>query len=600
MKSTVGCLAIAALMLAGGCAGASGGSPIPGAQLSPAARNAGTAARKGRIVVRVKVPKRTHRGGVRSPRYLSPATQSMTLAFTGPTTVPQETLNLTPASPNCSATLSGTSCSYVFSLAPGSYTAMIATYDNVVPAQGKELSAAQAAPFTIVAGAVNTINLSLSGVPMQVVVAPATTASQVTPTGSIDLLGTATRPFIVEALDADGNIIVGPGSPTFSVSQTSGALLLGLGQPTAGAPNAFTVTPPAFSSATATVKATASYAGQVTDGCTQPNAVCNVSVTFDMQNLVAGGGNSGITIYKGASTVPFATITNFANQPSALAFDKTADLFVATCLRGCSNGSSVDSVQMYRPPYTGVPVSIVNGIVGPRTMLFDASGDLFVANCGACFLGLTDSVTEYAPPFTAASTPVATISTGVHDPGALLLDSSNDLFVANCASCVGAGSDTVGEFASPYTGAPTSIGAGSLSGPLGIGLDASSNLYVANDFSNNVVQFAPPYTAVAFTLINGVSSPAALALDPAGDLFVAMGNNKVQVYTTPVSALSNPNPSITSGVQNPHEVALDGANNLYVTNGGNGILGRYGPPYTAAVTQMTGLPGSAVLVAVLP
>ena len=223
----------------------------------------------------------------RSPQYLSPATQSIAIAITGPTTV-TATTNLTIGSSGCTGSLASTVCTLtVPGLAPGSYTATLTTYDQTGGA-GKILSAAQAIPFTITAGQNNAINITLSGVPASTLVLPANSTSSSNGSGGYDIIGQGAHPFAVESLDADGNIIAGPGAPLFSIGTPSGALSGVITSPSTtavSAPNSFTVTPPTkFAIGTASFTVTPTFAGQATNGCAQAGANCApMPVTIDMK-----------------------------------------------------------------------------------------------------------------------------------------------------------------------------------------------------------------------------------------------------------------------------------------------------------------------------
>ncbi|MBV8489682.1 MAG: hypothetical protein JO199_04055, partial [Candidatus Eremiobacteraeota bacterium] len=373
----------------------------------------------GIALFRIKVPRRHQH-----ERYVSPATQSMTLSLAGPTVVNQ-TIPLTPGSANCKATISGTLCSFSPSLAPGQYTATIATFDAVNPQNGKELSEATGAAFTITAGTTNAVNLTLSGVPASLAVAPESTASTLDATGKFDLIGTGAHPFLVEALDSDGNTIVGPGAPAFSVTQTGGSMAATIVAPTAKAPNQFSIAPPAaFTSNTAAVKVQAQYSAPEPDACTVNGAACSATFDFAMEALVATAGNGAANIFTAGNSASLVGISNSVNYPSAIAFDRSGDLFVASCLAGCGIGNSPDAVLEYSPPYTQPPAVISNGVAGPEALEFDAQGRLYVANCGSCSLGAADSIAVYDPPLNAKSVPAITLTSGVKDPRSMTLDAA--------------------------------------------------------------------------------------------------------------------------------------------------------------------------------
>ncbi|MHB8357741.1 MAG: hypothetical protein ACYDDQ_13745 [Vulcanimicrobiaceae bacterium] len=530
----LGVLAAAALLA--GCAGGPHGSSV--LPTSPTTNGKGT----GTAVFVINVPQQSASSASRSatsvrtkgvrPQYLSTATQSIVIAISGPTTV-NETAGLTVNSSGCTSSLASTICTLtVPGLQAGSYTATLTTYDGYTSgtntATGNVLSAAQAIAFTITAGQSNTINISLSGVPASTVVAPVGVITVGNASGGYDLYGQGAHTFVVESLDADGNIIAGAGAPLFTIGAVSGSLSPVTTSPSGGsttsasAPNSFTVTPPTtFASTTASFTVTPTFTGQATDGCTQTGANCApVTVTVGMKYLLLLFVANGSKIFGGSGTVteyappytgaPTATISNSVNDPGGLAFDSSGNLFVAN--------QANNNVTEYAPPYTGAPTATISNSVNvPWGVAFDSSGNLFVANLA------TNNVTEYAPPFSNSSAPTATISNSVNKPVGLAFDSSGDLFVANLTN------NNVTEYAPPYTGAPTATISNSVNVPNGLAFDSSGDLFVANVLGYNVTEYAPPYTNTPTIISNSMGSggrPAGLALDPSGNLFVA-------IYTYP-------------------------------------------------------------------
>jgi hypothetical protein len=175
--------------------------------------------RKGRLEIRIRVPKRRHRRS-RGPRYISAATKGMTMAFSGPTSTTQ-VVNLTPSDPRCSGT--PLSCTVAVALLAGSYTVTIDTYDAApvsgsIPAGANLLSTAVNAPFTMKGGVANSIGITLGGVPASLVVSGLPSGTANSPFG-------APQSFSVTAKDADGDVITGTYRypVTLSDSDTTGA-----------------------------------------------------------------------------------------------------------------------------------------------------------------------------------------------------------------------------------------------------------------------------------------------------------------------------------------------------------------------------------------
>ncbi len=549
---------IAAALLAG-CAGGSHGSSVLPA--SPTTNGKGT----GTAVFVINVPQQNASSASRSatsvrtkgvrPQYLSTATQSIVIAISGPTTV-NETAGLTVNSSGCTSSLASTICTLtVPGLQAGSYTATLTTYDGYTSgtntATGNVLSAAQAIAFTITAGQSNTINISLSGVPVSTIVIPAGVITVGNASGGYDLFGQGAHAFVVESLDADGNIIAGAGAPLFSIGAVSGSLSPVTTSPSSGsttsasAPNSFTVTPPTtFASTTASFTVTPTFTGQATDGCTQTGANCApVTVTVDMKYLaralfVTNYNNNTVTEYAPPYTnAPIATISKSVSGPAGLAFDSSGNLFVANY--------GIATVTEYAPPYTGAPTTpISSGLTHANNLAFDSSDDLFVSDDYG-------NVTEYASPYTNA--PMATISNSVNTPEGLTFDSSGDLFVANYWS------GTM-EYAYPYTNAPIATISNGASGVDGLAFDSSGDLFVTNHGAWTVTEYAPPFSntsAPIATISNGVNGPEGLALDSSGNLFVANnGASTVTEYAPPFSNTSAPMATITNSVNGPAGLAI--------------------------------------------
>ncbi|MGD0053292.1 MAG: hypothetical protein ABSD03_15925, partial [Vulcanimicrobiaceae bacterium] len=107
--------------------------------------------------------------------------------------------------------------------------------------------------------------------------------------------------------------------------------------------------------------------------------------------------------------------------------------------------------------------------------------------------------------------------------------------------------------------------------------------------NNTTEEFAPPYTGAPTTTITsarGMNNPYALALDGAGNLFVANVSGgtggTVTEYAAPYTG--TPITTISSGVNGPYALTLDGAGNLFVGNASGHTVTEYAPPYTAAPT----------------
>ncbi|MGD0053291.1 MAG: hypothetical protein ABSD03_15920 [Vulcanimicrobiaceae bacterium] len=541
-------------------AGCGGGSSVP-ATGSKAPQQAGRVP----VTFRIDVPSQATTSKTRSPRYISPATTQLAINIEQDATEVNGypiTVGLTPTSGGCTSSLASTYCQLTVTLVVGNYTATLTAQD----ANGNALSGAQSIAFAVANNATNVIAIVLSGIPHSLQIASGSYGVVGSASAGFTLYGAAPQPVIVTALDADGNTIVGPGSPTYSASPVSGSGW-GAVAPTSTAPNTIVIDPPGTNGSGATFVVTASYPDST---CSFSGAVCRATFTMksDVQTLfVANSDAPSVTEYTAPYTGTPTTISNGVTFPSALVFDRLGNLFVAN--------SDSNTVGEYAPPYTGTPTIISSGMDDALTIALNgAAEDLFVANA---HVG-TNTVTEYAPPYSGAPT---TITSGLDQPFALAVDSAGNLFVANFSG------NTVTEYAPPYTGAPTTTISLGVNQPYALAIDGVGNLFVAN-FAAGITIYAPPYTGSPTTITSGVSGPIALVVDGAGNLFVGnYGNSTVTQYARPYSGA---HVTVSNGVNQPYAVAVDGADNLYVANFMANTVTAYAPPYVGTpITIGTGV-----------
>jgi len=213
------------------------------------------------------------------------------------------------------------------------------------------------------------------------------------------------------------------------------------------------------------------------------------------------------------------------------------------------------SVHDYGLPISSAstPAFSFSGLTAASGMAIDSAGKLYVVNDNA-----PHAVYVFAPPFSASSTPVATINLPAADtnPFTIALDASGDVWVNQCSA-----TGMVYEFTPPFSGTITPTPAITLTTvnvcPTGLGFDGSGNLYVANTNS---------------------------------------GTNTVSVWTAPIHSGDPPAGSLT-GLNNPQGLGFDAAHNLYVTNKGDGSIARFNAPISLGASPSitdpsanTGLP----------
>ncbi len=104
-----------------------------------------------------------------------------------------------------------------------------------------------------------------------------------------------------------------------------------------------------------------------------------------------------------------------------------------------------------------------------------------------------------------------------------------------------------------------------LDGPWALTVGPGGNLFVANEFANQVLMYnSNLQQQTARTITTAISFPTGMAVDSIGELYVSsITQNDITVYSAG-SHTYLPNRTITSNVYKPVSIAIDGLDNLYV------------------------------------
>ena len=209
---------------------------------------------------------------------------------------------------------------------------------------------------------------------------------------------------------------------------------------------------------------------------------------------------------------PIATISgsNTGLFPQGIALDSSHNIYVAD--------DGADSVFVYSSlgSSTGVneaPIATISGsntgLLSPDGIALDSSGKIYVADYYA------DSVFVYSALGSSTGTlneaPSATISTtmttGLSAPQGIALDSSGKIYVADDGTLRRVGTPSVFVYAAGSNGnaAPIATISGSATGliqPIGIALDSSRKIYVADESAASVFVYSAWEAAPAMSRPN--------------------------------------------------------------------------------------------------
>jgi hypothetical protein len=484
-------------------------------------------------------------------------------------------------------------------LAPGSYAASVSTFDGT-NGSGNELSSAQNVPFVVRLGQQNTVALTLDGIPHSFQFSGGSIAVRENGASGLTIYGTAPQPVVVNALDADGDVIVGAGSPSYAGSVTGGSGWA-VATPTPSSPDAIPVNPPTVNNANAELRVTASYAD---DTCSLTGAVCSgeVSLRSDVQQLfvaTSGGSTHSIVTYTqpfSNSSAPVSSVGIYNGSANAIGLDASGNLYFAA-----GEGAGV----LLAPSFSS---SLgFSGDGNSASLALDQSGDLFITNLNGD--PETGNVTAYVPQSNYSGTPFATISIGVEDPRKVVTDALGNIFVAN--------SNTVTEYAPPFSNvsAPIATISDASANVQDIATDAAGDLFVAyyDGFAGGgaIAEYAAPVGSASqpnAVITSGIFFPEGITLDANGDLFVSNSQGGlINEFTPPLTSSSAPKVAISNDTNSlPLAMAVDGAGNLYVVNCYEtcqsesqwNAVAIYAPPYTgrtATITNGIQIPSALVL-----
>ena len=349
-----------------------------------------------------------------------------------------------------------------------------------------------------------------------------------------------------------------------------------------------------------------------------------------------------ISTYAGTGTVGFAGDGGPAtaaqlNEPVGVALDPAGNLYIAERenhrIRKVTPGGVIST-------YAGTGTQGFSGdggpatgaqLLGPGGVALDPAGNFYIAdrnNDRIRRVSTDGTIATYAGSgslgFSGDGGP-ATAARLNMSLGGVALDSAGNLYIADLlnerirkVSPVGTISTYAGNGGYGFWGDGGPATAAQLSLPHGVALDSAGNLYIADSNNHRIRKVTPggtisTYAGTGTEGFSGDGGPATaahldrpdgVALDSAGNLYIAdLGNSRIR-KVTPGGTISTyagnggygfwgDGGPATAAQLRPRGMALDPAGNLYIADFGNSRVRKVTPGGTISTYAGTGTPGFA-------
>ena len=315
-----------------------------------------------------------------------------------------------------------------------------------------------------------------------------------------------------------------------------------------------------------TASGSVGHIGTLNQGSNQPNldfrvsgsscpasvtagSTCTISVAFSPK---APGLRTGVLqITRPDGTLAVSTMLYGVGQGPQIAFDAGASQNVAGL--NSPNGVAVDAAGdvfivdtnevVEIPANSGGSQNVLHaGLASGTAVVVDGAGSLFVADMGST------QVLKITP-----SGAVSTVATGVC-PYGVAVDGVGNVYIPDLCH------NQVVEILAD-SGIQLPVGTG-LNSPWGIALDASGNLFIADSGNSRVVK-VPFGGGTQTTIASGLADPLAVAVDAAGNVFVTLNDGVEEIPAGGGSPITIAGTSYAAGV------ALDGAGDLFIADTSN-------------------------------
>ncbi len=367
------------------------------------------------------------------------------------------------------------------------------------------------------------------------------------------------------------------------------------------------------------------------------HGVTSATLTIDSVTAAMSGDEFRVMLSNASGSVTSNTATlsvsgaalALLEYPAGVAEDASGNLYVADASSDTIRKIASDGTITTLAGSAGVAGSTDGGgsaarFSQPGGVAIDGGGNVYVADTGNA------TIRKIAPDGTvttlagSASTRGSQDGTGsgatFNQPGGIALDSAGNLYVADAMNdtvrkITPAGVVTTLAGTAGTRGDADGTGAAALFNfPDGVAVDSTGNVYVADTFNDTIRRITPAGAVTTLAGSAGISGsndgtgsnalfsqPYGVAVDSAGNVFVADTANAVIRMVTPAGAVTTVagiagvagmgNGAGASALFNePRGLTVDGAGNLFIADTGNGALRKVAADGTVSTLALMAPP----------
>ena len=295
--------------------------------------------------------------------------------------------------------------------------------------------------------------------------------------------------------------------------------------------------------------------------------VTPASITFSPSGAFTstGGTCSPGTGYAAGSsctiTVQFAPVAPGVASGGVVLADSSSTTPVTIYLSGTGVGAALTLDP-------GTVAATGSGFKTPDSVAIDAVGDVFYADAG------NNAILE----FKSGSSTAVSIGSGLSKPAGVAVDGAGDVFIADTGNnrivevpMVSGALSNAAQIA-----LPTTLAGAALKAPAGVAIDSAGDLFIADTGNNRIVGI--PYngawnTSSAVAIGSSLSGPLAVVANASGNLYVAdSGVGQIYEILSPLAQSSQQ--LVAVGFGNPTGLAVDASGSLFVADYANGEVVR--------------------------